>query len=79
VRDIVLNPFHGAVQIIDYNHRWTDPLHFVLLFPHGEPGYRPGLQPVRRYIHSHHDMSKLITVSIDHSVIYSLQSLLITV
>ena len=50
VRDIVLNPVHGAVQAIDYNHRWTDPSHFVLLFPKGEPGYRPGLLPVRRYV-----------------------------
>ena len=49
VRDIVLNPYHGAVQIIDYNHKWTDPLHFVLLFPNGEPGFRPNLHLVRRY------------------------------
>ena len=38
VRDIVLNPYYGAVQVIDHKHRWTDPLHFVLLCPSREPG-----------------------------------------
>ena len=46
VRDIVLNPYHGAAQIVDYSHKWTDPLHSVLLFPNGEPGFMPNLHLV---------------------------------
>ena len=47
VRDVVLNPYYGALQVIDHRHRWTDRLHFVLLFPSGEPGWRPQIKPVR--------------------------------
>jgi hypothetical protein len=34
----------GGLHDIDETHRAFDPLHFVLLFPLGDDGWRPGLQ-----------------------------------
>ena len=50
VNDIVLNPIrnHQHPFRIDAKHRYTDPLHFVLLFPNGELGWRPNLLKVKR-------------------------------
>ena len=50
VNDIVLNPIRNRQHPfrIDAKHRYTDPLHFVLLFPNGELGWRPKLLKVKR-------------------------------
>ncbi len=50
VNDIVLNPIRNTDKPFRINakHRFTDPLHFVLLFPSGELGWRPGLLRTRR-------------------------------
>ena len=46
VNDIVLNPAHSTDQPfrISAKHRYTDPLHFVLLFCNGELGWRPNIR-----------------------------------
>ncbi|XP_038075107.1 uncharacterized protein LOC119742920 [Patiria miniata] len=43
-RDIVLTHRDGQLQRIHETHRSYDPLHYVLLFPHGEDGWHIGLK-----------------------------------
>ncbi|KAL0035451.1 hypothetical protein WJX77_006688 [Trebouxia sp. C0004] len=51
VNDIVLNPIRNIDKPFRTNAkpRFTDPLHFVLLFPSGELGWRPGLLRARSW------------------------------
>lgn len=45
----------GGAWRIDYNHRAFDPLHFVLLFPHGDDGwhwYMPRAAPAVASVHA---------------------------
>ncbi|EGD72505.1 hypothetical protein PTSG_11600 [Salpingoeca rosetta] len=45
-RDLVVYPRDGGIQFINETHQAWDPLHFVLLFPDGTPGWRIGV-PLR--------------------------------
>jgi hypothetical protein len=42
-RDIVIRMRGGGIQRITDIHRAADPLFFILMHPHGNPGYRLGL------------------------------------
>lgn len=41
---IQLRHRNGTIWDIDFSNRAHDPLHFVLLFPHGDDGWHPYLQ-----------------------------------
>eukprot|EP01022_Parablepharisma_sp_SALTPOND_P030442 TRINITY_DN7629_c1_g2_i1.p1 TRINITY_DN7629_c1_g2~~TRINITY_DN7629_c1_g2_i1.p1 ORF type:complete len:1733 (+),score=72.80 TRINITY_DN7629_c1_g2_i1:935-6133(+) len=43
-RDILLYKRGGTVRRIDQNHISYDPLLYVLLFPHGDPGWYPDMK-----------------------------------
>jgi hypothetical protein len=43
-RDIILHRRDGDLQFINDHHHAYAPLHYVLLFPHGTPGWTYGLQ-----------------------------------
>ena len=47
VNDIVLNPIRNRQHPFRIDG-YTDPPHFVLLFPNGELGWRPKLMKVKR-------------------------------
>ena len=42
--DVIIRTKGGALRRIKQIHRSYDPLHYVLLFPHGEDGYQLGLR-----------------------------------
>jgi hypothetical protein len=42
-RDIILHHRQGGLEIIPDHHHAYAPLHYVLLFPHGSPGWTYGL------------------------------------
>jgi len=42
-RDIIIYKQNGDLQRISQIHQSYNPLHYVLLFPHGEPGWHPDI------------------------------------
>jgi hypothetical protein len=46
-RDVVIYAHGGGIRHITDQNAVCDPLHFVLLFPQGEPGWEPGIPHVQ--------------------------------